>query len=182
MKFSRNSLASIAVAALAIVGAACSSSPPVAAPAAPVVAESAPVAAESAPSEQASTEQASLDAAPVEPETGSGTVDISFDDGRSWTLATTDCYTEPESAFGIFVMSGEAENGANLNVVESWPLDGDRSGGTAFIATFTDEMGDLFVIDGGPVQDESGRLTFASPVYEGFSSEATIQGVFSCTP
>lgn len=113
---------------------------------------------------------------------GGGSVQVVFDDGRSWTLDTGDCYTAPDSPFGIFFMSGTNADGAELIVVESWPLSGDKSGGTAFIATFTDETGAFYTAEGGPVSEAAGALSFESRVYEGLALEPTINGVFSCTP
>ena len=113
---------------------------------------------------------------------GGGSVEIVFDDGRSWTLATRDCYTAPDSPFGIFFMSGANADGAELNVVESWPLDGNKSGGTAFIASFVDETGAFYTAEGGPVSEAGGVLSFESPIYEGLALEPTFTGVFSCTP
>ena len=126
----------------------------------------------------------STTAAPAEvaEPTSNGTVEIAFEDGRTWSLNTIDCYTSPDSPFGIFFMGGVNDGGAELNVVESWPLDGDKSRGTSFIASLIDEDGTLFVVEGGPVVEDGNTLSFTSPIYEGLSFEPFTTGTFTCTP
>ncbi len=145
---------------------------------APVV-EEADAGADAAPTAEATE---ATQEAPSQEAAGTGTVEIAFDDGRTWSLETLDCYTAPDAPFGIFFMVGVNDEGADFGAVESWPLDGDKTGGTSFISTFIDEEGNLYGIEGGPVTDNGGELSFSSAIYEGLALEPTLNGTFSCTP
>ena len=134
------------------------------------------------PAEEVLAEEAEVAVGADAPATTGGTVEIAFDDGRTWSLATVDCYVVPDAPFGIFFMTGVNDDGADFGAVESWPLDGDKTGGTSFISTFWDEEGNLYGIEGGPVTDNGGALSFSSRIYEGLALEPTLNGTFSCTP
>ena len=192
MQKRRTALTSLAFGALLLVGAAaCSSSAGV-----EITSDSAdPAPAAAAPTVAAQTEEAAptSDVVEDEPEaaapeaadapSGSGSIEIAFDDGRNWTLVTTTCRQDPDSAFGIFFMEGVNDTGAELIVVESWPLSGDQSNGTSFIATFIDENDETYVLDAAEVQQVGDSLTFTTGIYEGvFAAETTVNGTFTCTP
>ena len=194
--FRQSMILFLAAVVLALTASACSATPETSSAPITTIATVAPV-AETDPVEAVAAEptvaptaaaeapvEAATEAAPVdaEPATG-GTVDIAFEDGRTWSMPTIDCYVAPDSAFGIFFMAGVGEGDLEMNVVESWPLDGDKTNGTAWIAAFTDETGHLYGIGQAEVQQNGSALSFTTGVYDSiFDLEPSQNGTFTCTP
>lgn len=188
---------------LAVVATACGGSStteaanPTAADGGSVVAPT--PAAEDVPSDAQAVEQpttapeADTEPAPdgdtTAPEASGGTtLDIVFTDGRQWTMPAGRCSINPEAVFpsALLDMVGIGENGVELNVIETWPLDGSTDRGTSFIASFVDDTGELYVLEAAQATGSDGDVSLTtnvhSNVFYAIGDAPDAVGTFACHP
>ena len=154
-------------------------------PAAEPVVEAEP---EPEPSVDTSTDTGS-EPVPEAASTGGGDVSISFDDGRSWTLDATFCAFDAGAtgpAAAIVNIAGQNDDGAEIVVLDAWPLDGSTENGTSFIANFVDEDENLYLMTNGSATMSGDAVEVTADYYtdvfyeEGQTPDGSI--VVSCQP
>lgn len=100
--------------------------------------------------------------------TESRVVEVILDDGPPLLLPATFCAFNPDAtgaAAAIVNISGEAESGAEVNLLEAWPFDGTTENGTSFIGTYVDEDDTLYVFEGAEVRGVGDMVEVTGPVH-----------------
>lgn len=187
--------------ALLLVGAACGSSDDASeAGATPDPVEESPIETVVEPPSESIVEEepaSSIDIAPeTEPEpvvdtapAGGGAVSVNLGDGSSWTLDATFCAFDADAtgpAAAIVNIGGQNADGAEVNVLDAWPLDGNTENGTSFIANFVDEDENLYLMANGTAMMSGDAVEVTADYYtdifyeEGQTPDGTI--VVSCQP
>ncbi len=180
------------VAALVLATACGSSDDTSDPPATPApTAESAETAADSEPVE---TEAEPAETAPPAPEpdaepAGSGAVSIVLNDGRTWALDADMCSFDPDATgpgAAVINIGGSNGDGAELGILDAWPLDGNTDIGTVFLANFVDENEELFILVNGSATMVGGAVEVTADFYNDvfYEDGDPVDGsaVISCTP
>lgn len=127
--------------------------------------------------------------APEAASTGGGDVSVSLDDGQSWTLDATFCAFDADAtgpAAAIVNIGGQNDDGADVVVLDAWPLDGNTENGTSFIANFVDEDENLYLMTNGSATMSGDAVEVTADYYtdvfyeEGQTPDGSI--VVSCQP
>ena len=141
--------------------------------------------------EGAAAEEEVVEPAPTEEATepasdGASSVRVELADGRSWEMDGS-CAFNPEAsgpAAIILDMAGVADDGAELNVLEVWPLDGSTDRGTSFIASFTDDADVLYVLEQVEASGSGDGVSFETGLHENLfyaiGDAPATTGTFSC--
>lgn len=127
--------------------------------------------------------------APEAASTGGGDVSVSLDDGQSWTLDATFCAFDADAtgpAAAIVNIDGQNDDGAEVVVLDAWPLDGNTENGTSLIANFVDEDENLYLMTNGSATMSGDAVEVTADYYtdvfyeEGQTPDGSI--VVSCQP
>jgi hypothetical protein len=117
---------------------------------------------------------------------GSNSVRVELADGRSWEMDGS-CAFNPDAsgpAATVLDITGVADDGTEVNILEVWPLDGSTDRGTSFIASLTDAEGVLYVLEAASANDAGGSITLETGLHDNlFYAEGdapATTGVFTC--
>ncbi|NNE72977.1 MAG: hypothetical protein HKN26_04885, partial [Acidimicrobiales bacterium] len=140
--------------------------------------------ADPAPAEtEVPPEATAAPAAPAEPD--GAPVALSFDDGRSWSLDGSCMYNPDASgpASSTWWADGVSEDGAELNAIEAFPIDPDKTE-PVLIASFVDDADQLYTGKGAEVTADGSTMTVTMELFEGLANAedpADVTATITCS-